>query len=293
MTKYSSYMAEDLGLRVNSHYLDTGQGVVLVDTQLHLPYAEEVLEQIRSNTDGDLRYIITTHAHPDHWYGNTVFRREFPRVPIITCRSVMEEIRATALPRRERWDALFGDRIPKAADLVFPDCIFSGQLTLEVGGVTIQIDEHGPAESGAHTVVYIEEDETLITGDIVDSGKHPWIGERHIDDWCEKLQELPKRYRIRSILPGHGPSGGADLLEETTEWLTNYKRVVEKHLEPGATDLTEEGVEKAFQEIVSNYPDYFLPRWGDKTNLGIGLRKLDNSFIGNIAKPIRTLEGKM
>ncbi len=43
MTKYSSYTAEDLGLRVNSHYLDTGQGVVLVDTQLHLPYAEEVL----------------------------------------------------------------------------------------------------------------------------------------------------------------------------------------------------------------------------------------------------------
>ncbi len=264
-----------------------------MDTQLHLPYAEEVLEQIRSNTDGDLRYIITTHAHPDHWYGNTVFRREFPRVPIITCRSVMEEIRATALPRRERWDALFGDRIPKADDLVFPDCIFSGQLILEVGGVTIQIDEHGPAESGAHTVVYVEEDETLITGDIVDSGKHPWIGERHIDDWCEKLKELPQRYRIRSILPGHGPSGGADLLEETTEWLTNYKRVVEKHLEPGATDLTEEGVEKAFQEIVSNYPDYFLPRWGDKTNLGIGLRKLDNSFIGNIAKPIRTPEGKM
>ena len=82
-------------------------------------------------------------------------------------------------------------------------------------------------------------------------------------------------------------------MEETTEWLTNYKRVVEKHLEPGATDLTEEGVEKAFQEIVSNYPDYFLPRWGDKTNLGIGLRKLDNSFVGNTAKPIRTAEGKM
>ena len=40
MTEYSSYMAEDLGLRVNSHYLDTGQGVVLVDTQLHLPYAD-------------------------------------------------------------------------------------------------------------------------------------------------------------------------------------------------------------------------------------------------------------
>ena len=205
----------------------------------------------------------------------------------------MEEIRATALPRRERWDALFGDRIPKATDLVFPDCVFAGQLILEVGGITIQIDEHGPAESGAHTVVYVEEDETLITGDIVDSKKHPWIGERHIDDWCEKLKELPQRYRIRSILPGHGAPGGPDLLEETSEWLINYKRVGRGSIlsrEPLTSPKRE--WRRLSQEIVSNYPDYFLPRWGDKTNLSIGLRKLDTSFVGNIAKPIRTPEGR-
>ncbi len=116
--------AEDPGLRVNSHFFETERGVVLVDTQLHLPYAEEVLEQIRSTTSGNLLYIVTTHAHPDHWYGNTIFRRAFPNVPIITCRSVSDEIQATALPRRERWDRLFADRIPKAEDLVFPDCVF-------------------------------------------------------------------------------------------------------------------------------------------------------------------------
>jgi len=293
MTTYQSYTAEDQGLRVNSHYFETGRGVVLVDTQLHLPYAEDVLEDIRSNTSGELLYIITTHAHPDHWYGNTVLRRAFPKVPIITCRSVSDEIHATALPRRERWEALFGDRVPKADDLVFPDCVFSDRLTLDLGDLTIQVDEYGPAEAGAHTVVYVEEDETLITGDIVDSKKHPWIGERNIDNWCAILKEFSNRYRIRTILPGHGAPGGAELLDEATEWLVNYRSVVEKHLEPGALHLTEEGAQKAFEEIVSKYPNYFLPRWGDKTNLGIGLRKLDSSFVGNKAKPIRTTEGKM
>ena len=293
MTTYRSYTAEDPGLRVNSHYFESGRGVVLVDTQLHLPYAEEVLEKMRSDTSGELLYIITTHAHPDHWYGNTVFRRAFPKVPIITCRSVCEEIHATALPRRERWDRLFGDRISRAEELVFPDCVFSDRLTLDLGEHTLQVDEYGPAEAGAHTVVYVEEDKTLITGDIVDNKKHPWIGERNIDNWCAILEEFSKRYDIDAILPGHGTPGGAELLDESAEWLDNYRKVVQKHLDPGALHLTEEGAQRAFEEIVSGYPDFFLPRWGENTNLGIGLRKLDSSFVGNSGKPIRTAEGKM
>ena len=293
MTTYQSYTAEDPGLRVNSHFFETERGVVLVDTQLHLPYAEEVLEQIRSTTSGNLLYIVTTHAHPDHWYGNTIFRRAFPNVPIITCRSVSDEIQATALSRRERWDRLFADRIPKAEDLVFPDCVFSGRLTLKLGEHTLQVDEYGPAEAGAHTVVYVEEDRTLITGDIVDNKKHPWIGERNIDNWCAILEEFRQRYRIDTILPGHGAPGGAELLEESSQWLDNYRTVVQKHLESEALHLTEEGAQKAFEEIVSGYPDFFLPHWGEQTNLGIGLRKLDSSFVGNSGKPIRTADGKM
>ena len=71
------------------------------------------------------------------------------------------------------------------------------------------------------------------------------------------------------------------------------RRVVEKYLEPAATDLTEEGAQRAFEEIVSGYPDHFLPRWGETTNLAVGLRKLDSSFVGSSNRPIRTREGRM
>ncbi|MBI2529194.1 MAG: MBL fold metallo-hydrolase [Candidatus Rokubacteria bacterium] len=291
--RYQSWAAPDTGLRVNSHFFETGEGVVVVDTQLHLPFAEEVLQRIRATTSGDVRYVINTHAHPDHWYGNTVFRAAFPRAGFITARSVAEDLRLTALPRRERWERLYGDRIPREDELVWPTVVFTGRLTLRLGGLTIHVDEWGPAEANAHTVVHIEEDRVLLTGDVVDSKKHPWVGERHIDDWIAMIEAFPARYSVDRVLPGHGQPGRTELLEESKDWLVNYRRVVERHLDPGATDLTEAGAQRAFEEIVGKYPDYFLPRWGESTNLAIGLRKLDVSFTINRGRPIRTPDGKM
>lgn len=291
--RYQSYGAPDIGLRVNTHFFETGDGVVVVDTQLHLPFAEEVLAQIRATTSGDVRYVVNTHAHPDHWYGNTVFRRACPHAAFVTSRSVADDMELTARPRRERWERLHGDRIPKERNLVWPNVIFSERLTLTLGGLTIHVDEWGPAEANAHTVVYVEEERVLLTGDVVDSKKHPWVGERHIDDWIAMIERFPQRYRVDRVLPGHGQPGAIELLHESKDWLVNYRRVVEKHLEPGATDLTEEGAQRAFEEIVAKYPNYFLPRWGDTTNLAVGLRKLDASFTINRGRPMRTPEGRM
>src|SRR6516162_2929071 len=62
----------------SSYFFDTERGVVLVDTQIFNTAAEELWEAIQAKTSGKLFAIVNTHAHPDHYFGNTLFRRVAP-----------------------------------------------------------------------------------------------------------------------------------------------------------------------------------------------------------------------
>src|SRR5207245_1796702 len=100
----------------SSYYIDTERDVVLFDTQLFLASAEELWTDICRNTSGELFCIIVTHAHPDHFYGNTFFRRVTPQTPIITSVAVDEDIRQTAHGRFALVQREWPSDIPASVD---------------------------------------------------------------------------------------------------------------------------------------------------------------------------------
>src|SRR5690348_5219813 len=60
----------------NNAFLVTDEGVLLIDTRQHPKRAEELLATIRKYTDKPIRWVVNTHAHGDHYFGNSVFKRE-------------------------------------------------------------------------------------------------------------------------------------------------------------------------------------------------------------------------
>src|SRR5207244_11199754 len=83
----------------SSYYFETERGVVLIDTQYFQSSAEELWENIRRDTSGQLLCIVVTHAHPDHYWGNAFFRRVAPNTPIITSAGAFSEIADTYVPQ--------------------------------------------------------------------------------------------------------------------------------------------------------------------------------------------------
>src|SRR4051812_27605970 len=62
----------------NSVVIVGDDGVVVVDTGQLPSIARREIEEIRKLTDRPVRYVVTTHWHPDHWVGNGEFRRAYP-----------------------------------------------------------------------------------------------------------------------------------------------------------------------------------------------------------------------
>ena len=60
----------------NSAFLVTDDGVLVIDTRQHPRRAEELVATIRKYTDKPIRWVVNTHAHGDHYFGNSVFKRE-------------------------------------------------------------------------------------------------------------------------------------------------------------------------------------------------------------------------
>ncbi len=67
----------------NTTVIVTDRDVVVVDTRITPGSANEVIKEIRKLTPKPVRYVINTHWHSDHHYGNDTFRRAYPGVEFI------------------------------------------------------------------------------------------------------------------------------------------------------------------------------------------------------------------
>jgi glyoxylase-like metal-dependent hydrolase (beta-lactamase superfamily II) len=70
------YSSPDYSLDVNTVFAITGDGVVVVDSHLLPRHAAAVVREIHQRTDQPIRYVTNSHHHPDHVFGNLVFREQ-------------------------------------------------------------------------------------------------------------------------------------------------------------------------------------------------------------------------
>lgn len=71
--------------------IDDG-GVTVVDTHQSPAAAEALIDEIRKLTDKPVRFVINTHWHGDHVYGNQVYREQFPDVVFVGYRTMREDM---------------------------------------------------------------------------------------------------------------------------------------------------------------------------------------------------------
>ena len=68
------FFYEDAGS--NSAFLVTDDGVLVIDTRQHPVLGRDLIARIRKVTDKPIKWVVVTHAHGDHYYGNPAFKAE-------------------------------------------------------------------------------------------------------------------------------------------------------------------------------------------------------------------------
>lgn len=218
--------------------LATDMGLVVVDAT-GSPYTAGLLREVIREAFGraDFTYIVQTHYHWDHAWGN----RAFPEAKIVAhegARAILEvdaprlpEIRArrsqnladlesslAALsegdPERAalEQDRDFQDRNVRGMGGGFeirePDITFSDRMTLDLGDLTLELTFFGRAHSGNDVLIQIPEEGLLLTGDLfLDIGWLPlFAGQPTLDvpRWIEVLERaLDGEDRVSRVVPGH------------------------------------------------------------------------------------------
>jgi glyoxylase-like metal-dependent hydrolase (beta-lactamase superfamily II) len=284
---YSYQSSHDPWL-TSSYYFETERGVVLFDTQLFLASAEELWEDIRTHTSGDLFAIVITHAHPDHFYGSTFFRRVAPGAFVLTSENVDEDMRRTAAGRHALVKREWPEDIPdRPEDLVFADATFPGIMALNFSELTVHLSEHGPAEAPVQIVGWIPELAALIAGDILSNRQHLYVAEGGIASWYQIVESLEK-LAPSQVLTGHQGAATPELLTETKAVLAALLSLCSEELGPmhdpeDFAALDDEGRARVRAEMLRRFPEWYdaVMLHGEETILQYVLQGLSSESEGD------------
>lgn len=207
----------------NSILLVGGAGPVLVDTG-HVAGAAETLALVRgaSVDAADLRLIVNTHCHWDH-FGGTQTLQAVSGAPLATSAATADIFARN--DRRAMWPDYFGvDVTPPTADVCWQD----GDV-VELGGLPFTVLA-APGHAPDAIALYQPEMALLVSADalherdcgVLNVAVH---GEGVVDAAAatiERFAALP----LDVVLPGHGPviDDPADSLTAVAQRLAQFRR---------------------------------------------------------------------
>ncbi len=239
----TTHTASPAGFSVNSHLIQGERDAILVDAQFTLSEAAKVVELVQSSGK-QLRYIVVTHGHPDHFFGLGVLQQAFPEARIVATKPVIADIEDYAPKAIARWKPVFKDEIPDS--FVVPAPVDSTSLSIE--GNEIQLLTMDEGESAHATVLWVPSTKALLTGDLTYSNVHLWLRENRPEGWLRILERFERLYPL-SVYPGHGPVGGPELIDANRAYIHAF-------LAATAAPATKE---EAAAQLKSQFADYALP----------------------------------
>jgi glyoxylase-like metal-dependent hydrolase (beta-lactamase superfamily II) len=199
--------------RYDSYDLNIGvvrgsDALLLVDTRCHDREAAELLDELRVFGTAPIRWIVNTHWHFDHTFGNAAVRRAAPAAEIWGHRVMRDELlrwsddaRARHTAARPEWTADF-----EAVEIVAPDYLVDDAAVVDLGDRSVRLRHFGPAHTGGDLVTFVDDARVVFAGDLVEESAPPSFGpDCHPLDWpvCNAAM-LEHIAGDATVVPGHG-----------------------------------------------------------------------------------------
>lgn len=215
----------EVGLDGNSIVIVSDDGVLVFDTNGTPAAASAILAQIRELTKQPVRFVVNSHWHWDHWYGNEVYQQAFPDVKIIAHEKTRALMTGPALefnkPGIERDLPNYIKALETKGSLehlldearffldqkrnvrhTFPNQTFTDRLELQLGKRRIHVLHYGRAVTPGDAFLYLPDDKVLVTGDLL-VNPVSFALSSYPSEWLAVLQKMDK-LDARIVVPGHG-----------------------------------------------------------------------------------------
>ena len=182
----------------NLSFIVGSKGIAVIDTGGSLKTGQALHEAIRQISDLPILYIINTHVHPDHIFGNAAFVQDkatfigHEKLP-----DAMERRRENYLRINQQWlgEAFAG------SEMIKPSIVVKNTLSLDLGDRTLLLTAYPTAHTNTNLTVLDNKSSTLWTGDLLFVDRTPSI-DGDIKGWLAVINEL-KNNEAEHAIPGH------------------------------------------------------------------------------------------
>ena len=203
------YEDGNIGDIANLGFIIGDESIAVIDTGGSHQVGEALKLAIKKISDKPIKYVINTHVHQDHIFGNTAFISEDAIIyGHFNLKKALKERGSQYIKQISE----AGIKVKKTR-IIFPHIVIAeissdqskklyNKITIDLGNRKLQLTSHELAHTYSDASVYDIKTKTFFVGDLVQDERLPTM-DGLVKNWIKVLDEIEK-VDFKIMVPGHG-----------------------------------------------------------------------------------------
>ncbi|XSG81361.1 MAG: quinoprotein relay system zinc metallohydrolase 2 [Methyloligella sp. ZOD6] len=233
--RYELQSPENLGDMANCAFVVGDEAVAVIDTSGSAICGKAFRKSLREVTDRPIRFVINTHMHPDHVFGNAAFKADDP--VFVAHKNMKAGLSVRSETYMASSERMMGKEALVGTEVILPTREIAGKETLDLGNRKLVLEPQPTAHTNNDLIVTDEKTGTLFLADLLFSTHIPTL-DGSILGWLDLIETFHDRKAAR-VVPGHGPVSmemPASLKDEQRYWKTIAKDIRQTIAENGTLE---------------------------------------------------------
>jgi quinoprotein relay system zinc metallohydrolase 2 len=194
---------ENIGAIANVGFIIGSECVAVIDSGGSYIEGTLLRQAIKQQTELPICYVINTHVHPDHTFGNAAFKDDKPEY------IGHEKLPAAMQARQDYFGRVFKETLGSAftgTEFIAPSRTVNidEPITIDLGDRLLTLTAYTTSHTDHDLTVFDQQSKTLWTGDLLFIERTPVI-DGSILGWI-KLTSQFQTMDLNTVIPGHGPA---------------------------------------------------------------------------------------